>query len=59
MPNKQGGGTIANFEEKVPPQDVYLVLVMYDNLTPRLHKIQKNPTLVRLFRTPRLFGTAE
>ena len=49
----------STIREKVPPHNSYLALVMYDNLTPRLHKIQKNPTLVRLFRTPRLFGTAE
>lgn len=47
-----GRGTLANFEVKVPSQDVYLLLVMYDNLSPRFHKIQKNPTPVRLFGTP-------
>ena len=52
-------GDDCKIEKNVPPQDVSLVLVMYDNLTPRLYKILKNPTPVRLFRPPRLFGTAE
>ncbi len=39
MPNRKGG-TIANFGEKVPPQDGYLALVMYDNLPIRLQKSQ-------------------
>ncbi len=42
MPNTQGG-TIANFEERVPLQDAYLALVMYDNLAIRLQKSQNCP----------------
>ncbi len=43
VPNRQGAGTIANFEEKVPPQDAYLALVMHDklNLSPLTKKKKK------------------
>ncbi len=45
VPNRQEAGTTANFEEKVPPQEAFLALLMHDNLTPppRLRKMQKNP----------------
>lgn len=58
VPIRQGG-TIANFEEKVPPQNAHLALLMYDNLTPVYIKFRNIPSQYTYLYPPRLLSTAE
>ena len=54
MPNKQGGGYDSKIWRKLPPQDAYLALVMYDNLQKSKCFAHKDGYL-----GPRLLGTPE